>query len=664
MFDSCSSKLCHEVTWQDVYELIRSDALRTKTEAVRAMCQGLDGLPKEERQRREKEVKRMKATWFPGLLPACHCKDGVRQLEQVTDYTGFSHVDFDHIPDEQLQDIKARLREVPEVLLMHTSIRGQGLHIYYRLEPSPKPDGGRAYQDTYIQGFRQGNVYFAKVAGLPYDPALEPPVHLSCPCYDPEVYFNPDAIPFRIDSDIILDKYGKPVSESARDGKKKKKRKRSGRGDDGNTKVEQIADFLQSRRLRWDMLSRKVQAPIEGSTDHETCTMWQELSERGINNLFVECCQSTGRNLSFQDFRHVLNSGVVPEVNPLREYILGLPEWDGERDYINEVAGMVTIQSEKGKMKNEKSEEERGLHDVESLWRSCFKKWFVAMVASWMRDDVVNHQVLVLIGEQGIFKTTWLDALMPPELASYRCRQSGARALDKDEQLRATEFGLVNMDEIDRMSEQELNALKSLITASDINVRAAYAQTKERRLRVASYVASGNKERFLTDTTGNRRWLPFHVKAIDSPFEHPMPYTGMYAQAWALVRNGFNYWFNISDIQQLATHVDEFSVETNEEQLLPVYFSPCMPGTNGAVLLTVAEISAKLTLYGNIRRPMDVRQLGALLKKMGYVSKRAGHGKPRGYVVQEKSADSINAERKLHALAAAEPIEPIEPIPF
>ena len=36
LFGSCSDKRCHEVTWQQVYELIGSAELRTKTEAVSA----------------------------------------------------------------------------------------------------------------------------------------------------------------------------------------------------------------------------------------------------------------------------------------------------------------------------------------------------------------------------------------------------------------------------------------------------------------------------------------------------------------------------------------------------------------------------------------------------------------------------------------------------
>jgi len=661
LFDSCNSKLCHEVTWQQVYELIRGEALRPKTEALRAMVAQMDALPEAERKVREKEVKRMKASWFPGLLPACHCCDGVRRLDHVTDYTGFCHVDFDHLTEEQVADVRARLREVPEVLLMHTSMRGHGLHVYYRLAPAPQGEGN-GYQNTYVQGFRQGNAYIAELAGVPYDPALEPPVHLSCPCYDAEVYFNPDAVPFHIDMEH-------PVDQKQKKAKVQKKRSKRRRGDDGITKAEHIVEFLQQQPLRYDTLSRKIQmaakAADEGGGEGP---QWQELTERRTNDLYVACCKAVGLNLSFQDFKHVLNSGVVPETNPLREYIFGLPEWDGVTDHIAAVAGMVTIESEKLKVKSEKlkvnevNREKWEERDEDLLWYTCFKKWFCAMVASWMRDDVVNHQVLVLIGEQGIFKTSWLDALMPPELAQYRCRQSGARAIDKDEQLRSTEFGLINMDEIDRMSELELNALKSLITAADINVRAAYAQSKERRLRVASYVASGNKDRFLTDTTGNRRWLPFHVASIESPFEHPLPYAGMYAQAWALVRQGFNYWFSLRDIHSVASHVEDFMVETNEQQLLPVYFSPCQPGTVGAQFLSVAEISAKLTLYGSIRRPMDIRQLGALLRKMGYIQRRDASTGRRGYIVLENSADSINAQRKILAKGSAD--MPIQPIPF
>lgn len=46
---------------------------------------------------------------------------------------------------------------------------------------------------------------------------------------------------------------------------------------------------------------------------------------------------------------------------------------------------------------------------------------------------------------------------------------------------------------------------------------------------------------------------------------------------------------------------------------------------------------------------MDVRQLGALLRKMGYVAKRFGDKGSRGYVVMELSVDAVNAQRRINA---------------
>ncbi|MBR5841934.1 MAG: hypothetical protein IKY64_04895, partial [Bacteroidaceae bacterium] len=52
----------------------------------------------------------------------------------------------------------------------------------------------------------------------------------------------------------------------------------------------------------------------------------------------------------------------------------------------------------------------------------------------------------------------------------------------------------------------------------------AFARYKERRAHIASFCGTGNNPRFLTDLTDNRRWLPFMVRDIDSPWTHPMPY--------------------------------------------------------------------------------------------------------------------------------------------
>ena len=270
------------------------------------------------------------------------------------------------------------------------------------------------------------------------------------------------------------------------------------------------------------------------------------------------------------------------------------------------------------------------------------------MVASWMKDEVVNHQVLVLIGKQGIFKTTWLEHLIPPHLRAYACKLANSNELNKDERLRIAEFGLISLDEIDSMNNRELNQLKSVITATDVNERAAYAYTKERRIRLASFCASGNRRDFLTDITGNRRWLPFEVESIQNPFNTILPYERMYAQAWALAQDPlFSYWFDLDEIEVLEQHNQHFRDESNEEQLLPILFD--VPAEGRGEFMTTAQISERLVTYGNIKKPMALGRLGVLMSSMGYrsVQRQIGCRRGRGWIVYQRDTDEIASMRRL-----------------
>ena len=384
-----------------------------------------------------------------------------------------------------------------------------------------------------------------------------------------------------------------------------------------------IAAFLKKRELQYDILTQKTRKKLDNG-------QWTELKERDENDLYIECCAESGTNLSERLFHTVLNSNVVAEVNPLSEYVMTRAPWTPDMpDYIGQAAAMVHMATDR---ENE-------------LWRQCFPKWFVAMVAGWTDNTVVNHQVVVLIGRQGIYKTTWINRLLPPQLAAYMTDHIDIDRLDKDEELRAAEYGLINIDELDKMNDRQLNKLKSMITTTNVDVRAPFGRHKEKRVRVATYAASGNKEEFLTDQTGNRRWLPFHVMNIDSPYEHTLPYDGMFAQALYLLQNGFNYWFDLDDIQSLEQHVETFMIPTSEEELIPIYFSPARLEDAGSKFLTLAEISAKIVAFGNLKKSPEPRRLGAIMTKLGFKKERIGHNSTRGYYVREHTQSEIE---KMH----------------
>ena len=473
-------------------------------------------------------------------------------------------------------------------------------------------------------------------------------------------------------------------------------------------------NYLQFNRLRHDVISDKLQLRMEKPTpapslnggensamyksfpsgeDLGEASVWREMTKHDINSIVCHCAQECDVNITSREVMTALQSDLIPDVHPLREYILSLPPFTPDQpDWIDFVASQVRIKplpesatdrpkelsertsccqtttlldrpygadrpmnltgeadltvSEANGLASNSSQCERS--ETDRLWRACFKKWFVAMVASWMRDEIVNHQVLVLIGKQGIYKTTWLEHLIPPHLRAYACKLANSSDLNKDERLRIAEFGLISLDEIDSMNSRELNQLKSIITATDVNERAAYAYTKERRVRLASFCASGNRRDFLTDITGNRRWLPFEVESIQSPFTTILPYERMYAQAWALAQDPFfSYWFDLDEIEVLEQHNQHFRDESNEEQLLPILFD--VPAEGKGEFLTTAQISERLVTYGNIKKPMALSRLGMLLGAHGFQKKTIGVQRLRGWLVYQRSMDEINANKRLYA---------------
>jgi predicted P-loop ATPase len=224
---------------------------------------------------------------------------------------------------------------------------------------------------------------------------------------------------------------------------------------------------------------------------------------------------------------------------------------------------------------------------------------------------------------------------------------ANATQLSKDDRLRIAEFGLINMDELDAMTPRELNAMKSIITAADVNERAAYGYTKERRVRLASFCASSNRRQFLTDITGNRRWLPFEVESIQSPFHTILPYDYMYAQALYLIEHGFNYWFDLDEINSMEAHNEAFRSQENEEQLLPLLFD--IPAEGKGEFMTTAQISEHIVSYGNIKKPISVAQLGMLLGKAGYqpVRRKINATKVRGWLVYQRDSEEITSLKRL-----------------
>ena len=478
---------------------------------------------------------------------------------------------------------------------------------------------------------------------------------------------------------------------------------RAGKGDANTASVDEIKAFLDGRvRLRYNVITSRVECLLTGentnnslsglNTNHTndtnnsleentnnslsglntnltndtnnslevntnpTCPQWQPISDRIVNTLWSQ--MSSVMRVNIQDIYRVIESDYVPAFNPFVEYLESLPEWhEGDHDYIADLAATVKIKGEQEHM--ESPEADSSLFTLRSslpsqeadsslfTLRSSLKKWLVGMVAGWISEDVVNNVILVFIGEQGAYKTTWFNYLLPPQLKQYFYTKTNANRMTRDDLLTLAQYGLVCCEELDTMRPAELNQLKAAVTMPSIDERAAYAHFHEHRKHIASFCGTGNNVSFLSDPTGNRRWLPFEVESIVSPREHPFCYEGIYSQALALYKSGFTFWFTKEEIQEQNRHNRKFETPRLEHELVDLYFRKPLEHEN-SMFMTSSRV---LQIIGSgITQKLSATRIGMAFSELGFQRVRY-HG-IRGYLVMQRTAEEIMAYQKSMAMHA------------
>ena len=454
---------------------------------------------------------------------------------------------------------------------------------------------------------------------------------------------------------------------------------RAGKDNANTASVDEIKAFLDGRvLLRSNVITSRVECLLTGENTNNslsglntnltndtnnslevntnlTCPQWQPISDRIVNTLWSK--MSSVMRVNIQDVYRVIESDYVPAFNPFVEYLESLPEWhEGDHDYIADLAATVKIKREQEHIESPEAASLKGTSQEGTSQEADFslftfpfslKKWLVGMVAGWISEDVVNNVILVFIGEQGAYKTTWFNYLLPPQLKQYFYTKTNANRMTRDDLLTLAQYGLVCCEELDTMRPAELNQLKAAVTMPSIDERAAYAHFHEHRKHIASFCGTGNNVSFLSDPTGNRRWLPFEVESIVSPRDHPFCYEGIYSQALALYKSGFTFWFTKEEIQEQNRHNRKFETPRLEHELVDLYFRRPLEHEN-SMFMTSSRV---LQIIGSgITQKLSATRIGMAFSELGFQRVRY-HG-IRGYLVMQRTAEEIMAYQKSMAMHA------------
>jgi len=383
---------------------------------------------------------------------------------------------------------------------------------------------------------------------------------------------------------------------------------------------EIAVDFLKSKA---SFRRNLVTGLIEFKTDED----WDNLRDQHLDAWWTEF-KLQGHRVPYEYFSKIISGQLATDYHPFREYFYSLPPWDGF-DYIQEYLDCFET-------------------EIPEQFTNLFKKWIVGVVANALEKDS-NQHCLTLVGPQGIGKTSMLRLLCPPSLSKYYAETSIPSTADKDSLLLVAENILINLDEMETSTNEEIGFLKSLITRKDIKIRRPYARYAEVLPRHASFMGSLNRNLFLNDPTGSRRFFVIPIKSISFPSNFSAD--GLMAQAYKMFQEGHSFTLSPEEIEEITDYNENFTLPSIELELVQKYFEPveipenwtprdiqAVAWAKGWVLMTASEILQELTESAS-KIKLSLRMLGLNLQKLNakQILIWDNGAKKRVYVLKRKS---------------------------
>ena len=316
-----------------------------------------------------------------------------------------------------------------------------------------------------------------------------------------------------------------------------------------------------------------------------------------MNTLWTQLCQE--KPVIKDHLRNVIESDYVPRYHPFRYYLEHLPPWTPDQgDFLMELSLTVTV---------------KGDADEQIRFYEYLKKWMVAMVASWVDPQVVNN--VMLVSWAGGTRRRGLPTAAAP---------AARLLLYEDQQRHGVEGRPDNAVEVrpDVLGGAGHHAAQGAEQAEGGDDHAQHQRARGLRALPREPSAPGIVLRHgqqpavpQSDPTGTRRWLPFEVESIDSPREHPFDYEGIYAQAYALYRQGYRYWFDRPEIERLQRHNEQFEAPNMECELIDQYFRK---PKEGEVCEELPATVVMQTVGANMTARLSAVMVGRALVELGY----------------------------------------------
>lgn len=364
--------------------------------------------------------------------------------------------------------------------------------------------------------------------------------------------------------------------------------------------------------------------------------LWQPVDDVFVNSLEIEARIAGFSKNIVSLINTILKSKHIPHQNDLEIFFKRLPE---PKDvYVNDgYFHTPTIKKYFEMLEIRESE----TFDREILYK-LFQKWLVSAVNNVLKKRQ-NDVMLVLMGDQGKKKTSYLEHLVPKELKEkyYYVGHIEPSLTNNNTANYLCEKFIINIDDqLDSIFNKDFNALKSIISTTQVTNRRVYSVYDKTRKRIANFVGSVNNTSFLIDSE-NRRYFVLNIAEINPDYWNIDP-KQIWAEAYYCAKHTDPFKIFTKDDYILINEIaNQYTMQSYEALLLKRYFRPTPNDVyNIEIFMTASEISFEFSK--DYREKFSTKKIALELKRNKFEQKnirlkRYDHEPRLVYILYTKS---------------------------
>jgi predicted P-loop ATPase len=284
------------------------------------------------------------------------------------------------------------------------------------------------------------------------------------------------------------------------------------------SKYKQLLDLIEThwgQRLRFNEMTQQVE--LNGKADLDIERVYLRLADE----LGVDIPKQTASDL-------VVVTAQKYAYSPVRDYLNSLT--DIEPMDLNSLA-------------------ERYFGTNDPLHATLLKRTLIAAVARVFKPGCKVDTMCILQGDQGDLKSTFWETLASEAWFTDNL----AEANEKDEKLKLRRYWILEFSEFETAyKRKEVEQLKAFLSSRIDSLRKPYGKAIEDFPRTSVFVGSTNRQEFLNDPTGERRFLVIPVsqqipiKTVEAERDR------IWAAAVLAYRTGEQWWLTQEEDKLLA----------------------------------------------------------------------------------------------------------------